>query len=391
MRLRSPVFLAVAAFVVTGMVTTVLGPILPDLLIRWHLSDAAAGALFSAQFSGGLVGGAASGPLAASFGDARTLALGYAAMTLGLIVLAVGSHGAGVAGALLAGLGVGFVVPATNLLVARRQAARAASALGALNLVWGLGASAWPLVVSLVSYLSAPRAALVPLALVAAMTSAAILRAGDDDARQSTPASASSGSAVGVTQLLVYGCAIFVYSGIEMSLGGWLPEFAKRTVASDAARAATVGTAFWAGLSAGRAAIAVRLDRRHEDAVLFAGLLMAGVGVVALLRAQAYPVVLAGAGLSGVGLGPIFPVTAAAVSRRMPTRIAGPLLSLGMLGGAVLPWFVGVVSDAYASLASGFAAVLVFLGALVGLHALRRTGDRAAALVHAEGAPAGPP
>jgi fucose permease len=75
----------------------------------------------------------------------------------------------------------------------------------------------------------------------------------------------------------------------------------------------------------------------------------------------------------------------------MPTRIAGPLLSLGMLGGAVLPWFVGVVSDAYASLASGFAAVLMFLGALVGLHALRRTGDRAAALVHAEGAPAGPP
>src|SRR4051794_5932535 len=120
----------VAGFVLTGMVTTVLGPILPELLIAWHLTDAAGGALFTAQFTGSVSAGLVSGFIVARLGDARTLAIGYALMAVGLLALAGGGYAWGVAGACLAGLGMGCVIPPTNLLVARERPERAAAALG---------------------------------------------------------------------------------------------------------------------------------------------------------------------------------------------------------------------------------------------------------------------
>ena len=367
----------VAAFALTGMVTTMLGPILPDLLLRWSLSDAAAGALFSAQFSGGMAGGAVSGLLVTSLGDRRALALGYGTMVLGLVVVATGSHAVAVAGALLTGLGVGFVVPSTNLLVARRQPGRAASALGALNLVWGLGAASWPLCVSIVARGAAPRTALFPLAAAAAVTSLGILSRRDNGQTRYESRLGASGGHVATAHVALFGVVIFLYSGIEMALGGWLPEYARRASTVEVTRWAAVGTAFWGGLSAGRGAIAVRLESRHEDTALFAGLLLATAGVLILLRVQSYALLPAVAGMCGFGLGPVFPVTAAAVSRRMPTHVAGPLLSLGSLGGAVVPWFVGLVSDRFRSLASGFTALLALLALLIGLHVMRRAGERA--------------
>ncbi|MEO7274597.1 MAG: MFS transporter, partial [Vicinamibacterales bacterium] len=164
----------VAAFVLTGMVTTVLGPILPELLIAWHLTDAAGGALFSAQFTGSVTAGLISGLIVARLGDARTLAIGYALMTVGLLGLAGGSYAWGVTGACLVGLGMGCVIPPTNLLIARARPERAAAALGGLNFAWGLGASAWPLIVSSVVPVAGLRPPLVTLALLCGIAAVGI-------------------------------------------------------------------------------------------------------------------------------------------------------------------------------------------------------------------------
>jgi fucose permease len=201
-------------------------------------------------------------------------------------------------------------------------------------------------------------------------------RRDDDQARHESRPGASVGP-LPIANVVLFGVVIFLYSGVEMALGGWLPEYARRASTAEVARWAAVGTAFWGGLSAGRGAIAVRLESRHEDAALFAGLLLATAGVLVLLRVQSYALLPAIAGICGFGLGPVFPVTAAAVSRRMPTSVAGPLLSLGSLGGAVVPWFVGLVSDRFRSLASGFTALLALLALLIGLHVMRRAGERA--------------
>src|SRR6476619_2014681 len=360
----------VAAFVVTGMVTTVLGPILPELLETWHLSDSAAGALFTAQFSGSLGAGALSGFLVSRIGDRRTLGLGYGTMCAGLLAIAAGAHASGVAGAFAAGVGMGCVIPPTNLLVARGRPDRAASALGVLNLSWGIGAAAWPLVVSATVRLGAMRPALVGLALLCAAASLAVLAlVRDPDAVGTDPRSAAP---VPVARVALFGVLIWLYSGTEMALGGWLPELARRLPsAASTAGSAAVGAAFWGGLSAGRAAISVRLDRRYEDPAVFAGIALASCSLVFLIPAHADVMVLAAAALGGIGLGPIFPVTVAAVSRETPVRIAGPLLAMGSLGGATVPWLVGAISDTSRSLATGVASLLAALGILATLHVFR--------------------
>jgi fucose permease len=352
------------------MVTTVLGPILPELLETWHLSDSAAGALFTAQFSGSLSAGALSGFLVSRIGDRRTLGLGYGTMCAGLLAIAAGAHASGVAGAFAAGVGMGCVIPPTNLLVARGRPDRAASALGVLNLSWGIGAAAWPLVVSATVRIGAMRPALVGLALLCAAASLAVLAlVRDPDAVGTDPRSAAP---VPVARVALFGVLIWLYSGTEMALGGWLPELARRLPsAASTAGSAAVGAAFWGGLSAGRAAISVRLDRRYEDPAVFAGIALASCSLVFLITAHADVMVLAAAALGGIGLGPIFPVTVAAVSRETPVRIAGPLLAMGSLGGATVPWLVGAISDTSRSLATGVASLLAALGILATLHVFR--------------------
>ena len=346
----------VAAFVVTGMVTTVLGPILPELLESL-----------------------------ASHGCRRRRALHRAVLrqperrrALGLLVSRLGDApdaGArlrhdvrraagdcrrhlrvGVAGAFAAGVGMGCVIPPTNLLVARGRRERAASALGGLNFAWGIGAALWPLIVSLaVRFWRDTPARSSTLALLCAVVAARIAgRAGarDGDGRGDAPMPRiDAGRAGGALRR-----ADLLYSGTEMALGGWLPELARRL--PGAGSSARVGSGRRRIL--GRAQRRPGADRRQAGSPLrrCVRLRRSRADVVRHRRpAAARPRDRRGravaAALSGLGLGPVFPVTAAALSREMPIRLAGPLLALGSLGGATLPWMVGIISDTSQSLRGG--------------------------------------
>jgi fucose permease len=57
-RERQLTLLLHGGFLLIGVVTTLLGPILPMLAARWHLGDAELGWLFTAQFTGGILGSA---------------------------------------------------------------------------------------------------------------------------------------------------------------------------------------------------------------------------------------------------------------------------------------------------------------------------------------------
>src|SRR5258707_13740946 len=77
-----------AAFVLTGVMTTLLGPMLPVLSSRWLLNDAQAGSLFTAQFSGSMLGVALSGFVVQARGYRAALITGLGAMAVGVAILA---------------------------------------------------------------------------------------------------------------------------------------------------------------------------------------------------------------------------------------------------------------------------------------------------------------
>src|SRR5207253_10606478 len=86
-RAPSGTMLVHAAFVLTGVMTTLLGPMLPILSARWTLSDSQAGYLFTAQFATSILGVAISSLMVHRYGYRLTLVFGLCFMSLDAGVL----------------------------------------------------------------------------------------------------------------------------------------------------------------------------------------------------------------------------------------------------------------------------------------------------------------
>src|SRR6202171_2712368 len=92
------------AFLPTGILQTLLGPMLPILIARWALNDTQAGYLFLVQFLASLVGVQLSGVLLTRWGYRPAFLWGLLLMACGGSTLLLGSAGCGIARVLGFGL-----------------------------------------------------------------------------------------------------------------------------------------------------------------------------------------------------------------------------------------------------------------------------------------------
>ena len=123
-----------------------LGPLLPALIQRWHIQDAQAGTLFTVSFTGQFCGAwFATRNLRASilYGSAITAA-GCAAMAWVDFSLA---HIA----LFCVGFGLGLGLTAGNVIAGTAVPAARARLIALLNVAWGLGAIACPVLVRMSS------------------------------------------------------------------------------------------------------------------------------------------------------------------------------------------------------------------------------------------------
>src|SRR5438309_4523239 len=84
---RNLLVLLFAGFVLSGIATTIVGPMLPIFIRRWSLDDGQAGLFSTIQFLAALGGTLASSAVAAWRGYKTALVLGYALMGGGLASL----------------------------------------------------------------------------------------------------------------------------------------------------------------------------------------------------------------------------------------------------------------------------------------------------------------
>jgi len=375
-----PTVVLYATFVLTGVVTTLLGPALPVLVSWWGLDDGRAGLLFAAQFVGSMLGSALSSVGMTRFGFRSTLVAGVVLIAAGVGVLGLGAHAIGTIAIFSYGVGLGLTIPTTNLYVAQASGATRASALNVLNLAWGAGAVAAPPVVALFQRSDNTRVFLFVLAaalLLMAVPLARIVEPHGSGARHEperiTPAHAiRSGGGT-----LMFGAMLFLYVGTETSVAGWVALYARRLEVIPATLSLAIPSLFWATLLAGRAAAPVVLRWMPESRLLGAGLLLATAGVSALLVARSAAVLAVAVAIGGLGLSTIFPLTVARFTRdldRAAARAAGPIFVLAGLGGAVLPPLVGIISTQSGSLTAGLFVPL--FGCLAMFVTLYRIGAR---------------
>ena len=359
-------------FLITGVVTVLLGPLLPDLALEWRLPVEELRALFVVQFLA-----SATGSLLSSYRLGLSLRLGYLLIAAGLVTLSLSGWPLALAPMAAVGLGLGLAIPATNLRVAHWKPQRRGAALSSLNMVWGTGAVACPLLFAVRPPEISSDAVLLVLAAASGLIllSLRAVPAGGEVTVQAE--STLSGRQGGVLPgLVVIAAIMFLYVGIENSVGGWLVSLADQFQAERSATSLWIGSGFWAALLASRAAAPVLLRRVSEPALYTAGVLLAGGGLLGLLLSGSQAGLAIAAVATGAGLAPLFPLTIsflADLTAATRSRNTGWVFALAGAGGAVLPWLTGRLAGGADGLAAGFVAPiggLVLLALLFGL--LRR-------------------
>jgi MFS transporter, FHS family, glucose/mannose:H+ symporter len=355
-----PEAIVYVVFVPTGIVTVMIGPLLPILAARWSLNDAQSGYLISAQFIGALLGTLSSSLLLPRLGFRWTIAAGQILMALGTAGLLGTSLSAGTATVFCYGAGIGLTIPAGNLMVAEVSPERRSSALNLLNFCWSAGAISCPFLLACFQATRGIQFFLVGVAmLLLGLTAVVVASPIHVTLPVSSPEYDTAQSYFKFLRqpvAVVLGALFFVYVGTENALGAWLASYAGRTSNLPFAAWMTVPSFFYGALLLGRALAPVSLKLMTDAQQAISGAALALLSSVFLILSKSIVAISTCAFFAGLGLSTLYPIIIAILSATFGAqgmKIGGVMFALSTLGGAIIPWLVGLVSTKFNALRLG--------------------------------------
>jgi fucose permease len=372
---RALTFAAYASFVPIGIATVLLGPMLPILSARWSLNYSQAGALINVQYVASTLAVALSGALVSRWGFRFAIKTGLVLMSAGVGLLLAGPKGLGVFCIAAYGGGLGLAVPAANLLVAEVNPGRRSATLNILNFCWSTGAVSCPFLVA-----AAAKNHEVPLFLAAVAGFALLMAIGiammpssivEPSAGKNETGKASAGIPWRGGAFLILAALFFLYVGVENGFGFWLATYSKSLGKMSATMALMTSSFFYAAMMLGRWVAPLLLRLSNEIRLVQVGLLVACAGMAGLVLANGLRGVVVSACLAGLGLSYVYPITISLLSRVFgaeSSRVGSLMFFISNIGGGLLPWMVGVLSNHFNSLKAGLAVPLIGCAAMYGLY-----------------------
>jgi fucose permease len=331
--------------------------------------------LFTAQFAASTVGVFLSGAVVPRLGYRFAIVLGVALMGLGTGLLPFAAWPLGLGAVACWGLGMGFTIPACNLLVAEVHPESSAAALNWLNLSWSAGAVACPFLLAPFERRDAASLYLHLLGGALLVIAAALAVRPLPAARKLSPDTSeprrSLFTVLTAPSVLALAALFFLYTGVENAVGGWVASYAKRMVSGGGTLWVTAPSFFYLSLLVGRGFAPALLRRVSELRLVRAGLIVALAAIVSLLAAHSMAGVLFSASVVGLGLSSVYPVTIALMTRtsgRLAAAVPSVMFALAGLGAACVPWLVGFASTAQTSLKMGLGVALAACAAMLGLY-----------------------
>ncbi|HKD60135.1 MAG TPA: MFS transporter [Terracidiphilus sp.] len=339
-------------FALTGVLHTVGGAVLPSLVARFHLSDSASGLLFLLYFAGTSLGA-----LLCRTRYARTMTVGFAAMSGMCLAVAWSPLFLLAPVFLMLGISVGVPMSAVTLFIGRYFPERCAPLLTFLNFSWSVGALAAPLIAARILMHHSYRAAYIVFAFASAAAAIAcglVLRDGPEPVR--SPYDSKTSSAFQL--VAVFAFAAFLQVGIENTVATWLPSYALRMAGRGMVLAAASSSFYWVGFLSSRGFSSLALLRTSPPRI-FRFVIVLGLASALLLdlapSAGGRNVAMF---LLGTALAPIYPlVLAGFFARTQQTSDSRWILFTAGFGGSVLPWIAGVVSTHTGNLRAGMLTI----------------------------------
>ena len=360
-----------SGFVYIGIVTILLGPLLPFLARHWSLTDSQAGFLFTAEYSGSVLGNLLTGLVLPRIGFSKVMGVSFLIFVLSFSLLGAGPWTLACLLIFLYGVALGLSVPTSNLRATQLPSANTAAAVSLLNFSWGIGAVLCPFLIAALLPSLGLRGFTASLAVVALIFSGLhFTRPVTARARTTKPPGRLPGAWLAqlrqisaVPLLLLF----FLYVGVETALGGWVAAYEKRMPGMDSSTWALAPLVFYFFLLIGRGLAPLALRRLSQVVISAGGLLCAVVGAGIIAYSHTPFLLYAGTAMAGFGLAPQYPlyVTWFAETFREDANWLGTLyFGGGALGGAFLPWLVGIIAAHMNSLRAGLilpAAVTAFM------------------------------
>ena len=345
------------AFAGMGFCTALLGAALPALRPYWSLTDRTSGVLFLMFFLG-----SSSGPLMTRGDMVYSIARGAALIAGSGAVLGWVQGAALFPVFYLFGLGVGITTTSITVLRSAKSGESRLRELNLLNVIWPLGALVCPTVANAAIRSFGVGPLFTGIAAFLGVVALWMLQSGRHPALPSEKKS-TEGEIHRKSRLPWMMAALaFLAVGLESATGAWIASYSHQLPQGTGA-IVEAATLFWLGLLASRLFHATPwMERFTELEQLRNGALLTTIGALLLVGLPLQGVLLLAAFLMGFGAGPIYPTVLSLV---LP-RVSGTLIFLlAGLGGASLPWLVGMISAQAGTLRVGMlvpacAACVVF-------------------------------
>jgi fucose permease len=342
------IFSTIVAVFVYGMLSAMLGTILPDLSDRFRLSPRQNGTIAFAQALGLIIASLGVGPLLDNEGKKLGLMIGLALIATALFALPRSSGFRSILFLLfLLGVGGGIVVTGANALVSDVGEAHRATALNMVNLFFGLGGLATPFIAANVFGRNWVRLCYTVAALTVVSLAIEASTKMPEPTRTGGFVLADAAPVLGRPLLFLLGLFLFLYVSCEVGIWNWLPRhlIAQGIPESRALNILSLGFAL--GLLIGRVGVSPILIRVPAITVLlFASVVMA-ISTFLMLRLSNPFTAAILVFLAGLSMAPVFPTTLAIVGDNFP-RMAGTAIGLvitcGWIGLAVSSRIIGFIA-----------------------------------------------
>ncbi len=371
-----------AAFVVLGLASASLGPVLPRLAAQVAVSLGSISLLFTARSLGYLIGSLGSGRLYDRLPSHWVMAGGLVILGLALLSFPVApALWLLIALSLALGAGEGGIDVGGNTLLVWVFRSRVGPWMNALHFFFGVGAALSPLIVAQAVRVTGSYGwAFALMALIAAPVAVWLLTQVSPTGQRNAEENAgvrTDGALVGLLVLF-----LLLYVGAEASYGGWVFTYGTRQGLAAEVGAAYLTSVFWGALTAGRL-LAIPLAMRFKPVIMLAASVagcLASILAINLWPGSAAVLWVGTAGL-GLSMAAVFPtaITLAGSLMNVSGQITGWFL-VGASGGAMLvPWLIGQLFERVGPraviltiLADLVLLALVFGAILVRVRSLRR-------------------
>ncbi len=352
------------SFFIVGIVTVLLGQLLPILAKTLSLDDKQAGFFATSQFVGSIIGTVSTAFLIKKLGFVKTLGLGFVLFIIGLSGLNIGGYEVSWASVCIYGIGFGLAIPSTLMLTAALNPVKTASALNLMSFAWGLGA-----IVSqpFASYFGGntftlPTILLVALSIVFAVIYFVIF---GSVSTNSQTASSDSRSPIKIWSnpkawlIVAFGlCDV----GIESGITNWLTSYTLRSNLPSELSGLSATPIFFIFFVIGRGLAAILARFLSNNQIIWASLTITLLGTILLMFSTGWQTIFFSSAILGLGLAAVFPTNMARFTETFGAAAneqTVPLFVMGSIGSITIVWLIGFVSNLYNNSLSAGLAVLI--------------------------------